>query len=62
MPATSQATPNGNATSEEAARSVAIDEAMVAALTAQVAELNERVARGLSRLDALQSTDSHRPD
>jgi molecular chaperone GrpE (heat shock protein) len=63
-----QAIPNANANSEEIASTTAgrdanneaINEAMVAALTAQVAELNERVARGLARLDALRSTDQRK--
>jgi hypothetical protein len=33
------------------------DEAIVADLTAQIAELSKRVAYGLRRLDALRSTD-----
>jgi uncharacterized protein YceH (UPF0502 family) len=59
-----QATPNANANSEETASTTAgrdaNNEAMVAALTAQVAELNERVARGLARLDELRSTDQRK--
>jgi hypothetical protein len=63
-----QAIPNANANSEETASTMAgrdanneaINEAMVAALTAQVAELNERVARGLGRLEALRSTDQRK--
>jgi hypothetical protein len=59
-----QATPNENANSEETASTSAgrdaNNEAMVAALTAQVAELNERVARGLARLDELRSTDQRK--
>jgi molecular chaperone GrpE (heat shock protein) len=65
-----QAIPNANANSEETASTTAgrdannqaINEAMVAALTAQVAELNERVARGLARLDELRSTNARRTD
>jgi hypothetical protein len=62
MSAIVQATPDANANSEETASrpavdALAINEAMVAALTAQVAELNERVARGLDRLEAFRSTD-----
>ena len=65
MSAIVQATPDANANSEETASrpavdALAIDEAMVAALTAQVAELNERVARGLDRLEALRSTDQRK--
>jgi hypothetical protein len=61
-----QAIPNANANSEETASrpadvdALAINEAMVAALTAQVAELNERVARGQDRLEALRSTDQRK--
>jgi uncharacterized protein YceH (UPF0502 family) len=59
-----QAIPNANANSEETASTAAgrdaNNEAMVAALTAQVAELNERVARGLGRLEALRSTDQRK--
>ena len=68
MSAIVQAIPDANANSEETASrpadvdALAINEAMVAALTAQVAELNERVARGLARLEALRSTDAHRTD
>jgi hypothetical protein len=66
MPANIQAIPNANANSEEtASRPVVLDadnEAMVAELTAQIAQLSERVARGLHRLDALRSTDAHRLD
>jgi hypothetical protein len=65
-----QAIPNANANSEEIASTTAgrdanneaINEAMVAALTAQVAELNERVARGLARLNELRSTNARRTD
>ena len=65
-----QAIPNAYANSEETASTTAgrdanneaINEAMVAALTAQVAELNERVARGLARLDELRSTNARRTD
>ena len=67
MSAIVQATPDANANSEETASrpavdALAINEAMVAALTAQVAELNERVARGLARLDELRSTNARRTD
>jgi uncharacterized protein YceH (UPF0502 family) len=55
-----------NANSEETASRTAVvdahNEAMVAELTAQVAQLSERMARGLDRLDALRSTDAHRID
>ena len=63
-----QAIPNAKANSEETASrpadvdALAINEAMVAALTAQVAELNERVARGLARLDELRSTNARRTE
>ena len=65
MSAIVQATPDANANSEETASrpavdALAINEAMVAALTAQVAELNERVARGLDRLEAFRSTDQRK--
>ena len=66
MSAIDQAIPNANSTPEETASppadvdALAINEAMVAALTAQVAELNERVARGLDRLEALRSTDQRK--
>ena len=68
MSAIVQAIPDANANSEETASrpadvdALAINEAMVAELTAQVAQLNERVARGLDRLGALRSTDAHRID
>jgi uncharacterized protein YceH (UPF0502 family) len=63
---TSRMSSNANANSEETASrpadvdALAINEAMVAALTAQVAELNERVARGLDRLEAFRSTDQRK--
>jgi hypothetical protein len=60
------ANPNANTNSEETASRPAVvdahNEAMVAELRAQIAQLNERVARGLGRLDALRSTDAHRID
>jgi hypothetical protein len=66
MPANIHAIPNANANSEEtASRPIVLDadnEAIVAELTAQIAQLSERVARGLRRLDALRSTDAHRLD
>ena len=66
MPAMVQAVPNANANSEEAASRRAVvdahDEAIAAELTAQIAQLSERVARGLSRIDALRSPDAHRID
>jgi DNA-binding ferritin-like protein len=61
MSAIVQAIPNASANSEETASRPTV-EAMVAELTAQVAQLSERVARGLDRLDALRSTDAHRID
>jgi hypothetical protein len=66
MSAIVQAIPNANANSEETASTPAgcdaDNEAMVAELMAQVARLSERVERGLSRLEALRSTDAHRTD
>jgi hypothetical protein len=59
-----QAIPNANANSEETASRPAVvdahNEAMVAELTAQTAQLSERVARGLGRLEALRSTDQRK--
>ena len=66
MSAIVPANPNANTNSEETASRPAVvdahNEAMVAELRAQIAQLNERVARGLGRLDALRSTDAHRID
>ena len=66
MSAIVPADPNANTNSEETASRPAVvdahNEAMVAELRAQIAQLNERVARGLGRLNALRSTDAHRID
>ena len=62
MSAIVQAIPDANANSEETSSRPAVDEAMVAELRAQIAQLSERVARGLDRLDALRSTNAHRTD
>jgi hypothetical protein len=59
MSAIVQAIPKANANSEETASRTAVvdahNEAMVAELTAQIAQLSERVARGIDRLDALRA-------
>jgi hypothetical protein len=64
MSAIDQPIPNAIANSEEiASRSAALtahDEALVTELEGQIAQLSERVARGLSRLEALRSTDADR--
>jgi hypothetical protein len=57
MLAISQAIPNADVKSDETVSLSAHDEAIVADLTAQIAELSKRVARGLRRLDALRSSD-----
>ena len=62
MSAIVQAIPNANATFERRAALDAHNEAMAVELAAEVARLNARVAHGLSRLDALRSTDAQRID
>jgi hypothetical protein len=58
MSAIVQASPDANANSEETASRPAVDEAMVAELRAQVAQLSERVT---SRMPAAHSIKTNAP-